>query len=174
MPCQPLSFTAPLSAAWERPTKPASYHLQFSSPTVFHLLPDCVLLLTMDPPIAPVHKAQSSSYKNKDLTGLVPILCATRYKQHPYHFSSLCICNLLVAHLSRLRSPSGTPDSAGQAAVRPSDMCWRMNACAGFVFWLYCFPTRENTLKAVMGKVLDIWVTAKGTVSGRNLCHSEA
>lgn len=30
--CQPLSFMAPLSASWARPTKTASHHPQFSSP----------------------------------------------------------------------------------------------------------------------------------------------
>lgn len=92
-------------------------------PTIFFTscfpFPSCLLPLTMDLPAAPVHKAQSSSYRNKDLTDLVLILCATRYKQHLYHFSSLCVCNLLVARLSRLRSPPGTADRAGRATVRP-------------------------------------------------------
>jgi len=56
----PLSSMAPHSAAEARPTETASQYLQFFFPAVFHFLHDCGLLLTVELPIAPACKAQSS------------------------------------------------------------------------------------------------------------------
>lgn len=115
--------------------------------TTYHFLHKC-FLFPSQPSTCADHGAPHSSsmqgtgfkVKKTDLTGHFPILCATRCK-HLYHFPNLCICNLLVARLSRLRSPAGTTNSAGQAMVRPRDVSWRINAAARFLFCFHCSST---------------------------------
>ena len=90
--------------------------------------------------------------KKNELTGHLPILCAAGCKQRLYDFPNLCTSNLLVAHLSRLRSPAGTAGTAGQATVRPPDTSWRRSAAVRFLFCLRCSLHLRKRSKSSHGK----------------------